>query len=317
MKNILTKVIASLIIVTCIVFGFLGGINLDEVQKKALVIICIIAGSSAVYCFIVGEISRNNSQMDKFWSILPIVYAWVVTYLGGFSLRLVIMSVLISLWGIRLTYNFAKKGAYSIKFWEGEEDYRWKLLRQNKIFSNKLVWALFDLFFISSFQNALVVAICFPMVALMSSTASFGVIDIIATILTLFFIIYETIADNQQRKFQTYKWALINSGKKLEELEAPYNKGFNTFGLWNRSRHPNYLAEQMIWICLYMFVIGAGVVSYGIFNWTIVGPMVLVLLFMGSSTLAESISAKKYLEYKEYQEKTFKYLPIFRYRKSA
>ena len=52
-----------------------------------------------------------------------------------------------------------------------------------------------------------------------------------------------------------------------------------------------------------MFVIGAGVVSYGIFNWTIVGPMVLVLLFMGSSTLAESISAKKYPEYKEYQEK--------------
>lgn len=34
------------------------------------------------------------------------------------------MAILVNLWGIRLTLNFARKGGYSWKFWEGEEDYR-------------------------------------------------------------------------------------------------------------------------------------------------------------------------------------------------
>lgn len=313
MKQKITNLVISVVIVTCIVFGILSGFTLNEVQKRAMIIICCIALASAGYCFIVGEISRNNSQMDKLWSVLPIVYAWTITVLGNFTTRLIIMSVLITVWGARLTYNFAKKGAYSIKFWAGEEDYRWKYLRNTKYFSNKFVWAFFDLFFISIYQNGLVVAICFPMVALMSSQAVIGVVDVIATVLTAFFIVYETIADLQQMKYQTRKWKLINSGKKLEQLQAPYNKGFNTTGLWKRSRHPNYFAEQMIWISLYLFVIGAGVVTYGIFNWTIIGSMLLVFLFMGSSTLAESISSTKYLEYKTYQNKVFKYLPIAKY----
>jgi len=31
--------------------------------------------------------------------------------------------------GIRLTANFALKGAYHWRFWGGEEDYRWQVLR--------------------------------------------------------------------------------------------------------------------------------------------------------------------------------------------
>ena len=42
---------------------------------------------------------------------------------------------------------------------------------------------------------------------------------------------------------------------KLEDLPEPYNLGFNTFGLWNISRHPNYFAEQMIWVSFYIFTI--------------------------------------------------------------
>ena len=41
----------------------------------------------------------------------------------------------------------------------------------------------------------------------------------------------------------------------------------------------------------------------------------LVLLFLGSSTLSESISSSKYPLYKDYQEKVFKYLPIKKYNK--
>ena len=30
-------------------------------------------------CFIVGELSRNVSQVDKLWSIIPVVYSWIAT----------------------------------------------------------------------------------------------------------------------------------------------------------------------------------------------------------------------------------------------
>jgi len=59
-----------------------------------------------MYAFVVGELENNNSQVDKLWSILPIVYAWVVTVYAGYTPRLVVMSTLVTVW-IRLTMNFA------------------------------------------------------------------------------------------------------------------------------------------------------------------------------------------------------------------
>lgn len=104
-----------------------------------LTTLAIVAACSAAYCFIVGEITLNNSQMDKLWSILPAVYVWIVAIKGGMSPRLVLMASLATIWGVRLTWNFARKGAYSWKFWAGEEDYRWKwLLNRSRSTRNQL-----------------------------------------------------------------------------------------------------------------------------------------------------------------------------------
>ena len=73
--------ILIIIIITLIlsVLGFvLGGFDLSELQLDTLKILIIVCVISIAYCFIVGEISGNNSQMDKLWSILPIVYAWII-----------------------------------------------------------------------------------------------------------------------------------------------------------------------------------------------------------------------------------------------
>jgi steroid 5-alpha reductase family enzyme len=265
------------------------------------------------YCFIVGEITGNNSQMDKLWSILPIVYAWVIVIKSGMNLRLIIMAILITIWGVRLTLNFAKKGAYSLKFWSGEEDYRWVVLRENPKLNKRWKWALFNLFFISIYQNALVLAISLPLLATMESTVLFTVFDGLIAAVLLGFIIFETIADRQQMKFQTTKYELLKQGKNLEDLPNPYNQGFNTHGLWGRSRHPNYFAEQSIWIVLYFFCISAGVTDYVFFNWTLIGSMVLILLFMGSSAFSEGISLQKYPTYQDYINKVSKYVPLKKY----
>lgn len=315
MKRYIVTALTILIILTLSVLSIIfSGFNFSDLQKEILLILVIICGSSILYCFVVGEIARNNSQMDKLWSILPIAYVWVIAIKGGMDIRLIVYAIIVTIWGIRLTINFARKGAYSIKFWTGEEDYRWSILRQRKPFNNKFVWALFDLFFISFYQNVLVLAITLPALACVGSTVPFGVFDFLASGLSLSFLVLELIADEQQWKFQQTKKQMLREGKTLEELPAPYYLGFNTVGLWSVFRHPNYLGEQGIWMSLYLFAIGAGATTYGIFHVTIIGPLFLIMLFQGSSTLGEAISSKKYPKYKDYQEQVFKYLPLRKFK---
>lgn len=317
MKKYIGIVLTSLIVITGVVlsFVFCQPTNLDKTQLDTMLILMCICGGSMLYCFVVGEITRNNSQMDKLWSILPIAYVWVIAGMGNFKPRLVLFAIIVTLWGIRLTANFARKGAYRLKFWSGEEDYRWQVLRQNKYLSSRPAWAMFDLFFISIYQNALVLAICLPALAVMSSNAPLGAFDYVAVSTGVFFLLYETIADEQQMYFHTTKRNMLKDGKKLEELPYPYCLGFNTTGLWSRSRHPNYFAEQAIWVCLYLFTISAGVNTYYIFNWSITGCLILVFLFLGSSAFGEGVSNSKYPEYKYYLLQVSKYLPLRKYNR--
>jgi steroid 5-alpha reductase family enzyme len=110
--------------------------------------------------------------------------------------------------------------------------------------------------------------------------------------------------------FQTTKYDLLKEGKKLDDLPSPYNKGFIAHGLWERSRHPNYFAEQSIWVVLFFFCVSAGVTEYIFFNWTIIGSMFLILLFIGSSSFSEGISLQKYPTYQEYIENVPKFVPL-------
>lgn len=293
-------------LVVCPILYIHVGPALNALQIETLKTIGIVAGCSALLCFMLGEITRNNSQVDKIWSLLPIVYCWIIAAKGGMHPRLVVMAVLATLWGLRLTYNFARKGAYKLRFWEGEEDYRWEKVRALPFLQNRGVWMVFDLLFISGYQNALILMLTFPALVSMGSTAPFGVMDAVAAVLMFGFILYETIADEQQWAFQTKKWSMIKSGKKLEELPTPYNKGFNTIGLWSVSRHPNYMAEQAIWVSLYLFSIGAGV---GIINWSMIGALLLIVLFTASTNLVEGISSDKYPEYTNYCKKVNKFFP--------
>ena len=268
-------------LVVCPILYIHVGPALNDLQLETLKILGIIAGCSALYCFLVGEITGNNSQVDKIWSLLPIAYCWIIAAKGGMHPRLVVIAVLVTLWGIRLTYNFARKGAYKLRFWEGEEDYRWEKVRAIPFLQNRAVWMAFDFFFISGYQNALILMFTFPALVCMGSTAPFGWVDAVAAIL-----MFEAVR------------------------QAPYNKGFNTIGLWNVSRHPNYFAEQSIWVSLYIFSIGAGV---GIVNWSMIGALLLIVLFAASTNLVEGISGDKYPEYAEYCKQVNKFFPGKKY----
>ena len=130
------------------IVSFYFGTPLSALQHSILVDHMVyVVGAVVAYCFLVGELSRNNSQVDKLWSVVPIYYVWHMAAVADFPDRMVLMAVLVSIWGIRLTGNFARRGAYTLKFWAGEEDYRWEILRKRPGFSNKFVWMIFNLFF--------------------------------------------------------------------------------------------------------------------------------------------------------------------------
>jgi steroid 5-alpha reductase family enzyme len=78
-------------------------------------------------------------------------------------------------------------------------------------------------------------------------------------------------------------------------------------GLWGLVRHPNYTAELAIWIVFYFFSVTA---TGTWLNWSVMGAILLVLLFWGSSSLSESISKGKYPDYAEYQKRVSRFLPF-------
>jgi steroid 5-alpha reductase family enzyme len=258
----------------------------------------------ALSCFAVSEISRNYSQVDKLWSLLPIGYSWYVAVQSGYDTRTTIMATLATLWGLRLTFNFGRRGGYSWIPWQGEEDYRWAVLRKDPPLNKRLPWLAFNLFFVSLYQNTLILLFTLPVVAAWQGKGTpINALDIVAAALMFGFIVLETVADQQQWNFQTEKYRRRQAGEPAGDY---YGKGFCTSGLWGRMRHPNYLAEQATWLSFYLFSVAA---TGHWLNWSLVGGVLLMLLFLGSSDFSEKISASKYPAYAEYQKQVPRFLP--------
>lgn len=261
---------------------------------------------TALTCFVVSECAQNYSQVDKLWSLMPIVYVWVCAHAAHYHPRLVLMAALVSLWGLRLTYNFGRRGGYHWIPWRGEEDYRWALVRQNPALNGRLRWGLFNLFFISLYQQTLILLFTLPaIVAWQGAEKPLGPADWLVAALFLTFLVTETIADQQQYTFQQEKHRRRAAGLPPE---GEYAQGFLSTGLWRYVRHPNYASEQSIWLCYYAF----SVVATGRWlNWSFTGAILLMFLFLGSSDFSEKISAGKYAGYSEYQRRVPRFWPFF------
>lgn len=271
---------------------------------EQLIVSCLIIMLSTVFvCFLVGELTRNYSQVDKVWSLMPVVYS-LMTLARFPSSRLLIMCILVMIWGFRLSFNFYRKGGYNKVPWKGEEDYRWKILRQHPKLKGRFRFGLFNLFFISFYQNFLILLFSTPLfMAAKHRLSGLNLTDLIAAFLMLLFIITEAVADNQQYRFQKLKHQIKGSEGFLA---GSLKKGFLSEGLWRFVRHPNYVSEQAIWISFYLFGVAA---SGKWINWTLSGAILLVLLFLGSSEMTERISSDKYPDYASYKKAVPKFLP--------
>ncbi|KAF0527769.1 DUF1295-domain-containing protein [Gigaspora margarita] len=269
--------------------------------------------------WLLSVITRNYSQVDRLWTILPVIYTWhFVLYdcfkdlsrcnLRFLNARGIIMGILATMWGVRLSYNFMRKGGYN---WNGE-DYRWPIIQK------KIHWIAFEIFniiFISFYQNILLMLLSAPAYVVWSigDSAPLNILDLVCCVLFLGFWIGEFIADEQQWNFQMEKRKLIvaSSSKTIPIIsESNYSIGFLCNGLFRYSRHPNYFCEIGLWWIFYIFSIAAGGNEW-ILNWSIIGALNLTILMYSSTIFTESISRKKYPMYKEYQKTTSMIIPWF------
>jgi steroid 5-alpha reductase family enzyme len=299
------KTILALLI-TIIVIPVLA-FTVDEspglLQQEILNSLTVVYLAAALLCFMVSTLSKNYSQVDKLWSLIPVAYVWITAVKSGMEPRLVLMAIVITVWGLRLTYNFSRRGGYSIRFWTGEEDYRWAVLRAKPELAAKWRWILFNLLFISLYQMGLILLITLPAVRSLGGSP-LGWVDYVLGALILGIVIIETVSDQQQWNYHKEKRKAMEAGGAIPEK---YRKGFVHTGLWGKMRHPNYAAEQAIWIVFYFFSVSATGVWL---NWSVMGAILLVLLFWGSSNFSESISSGKYPDYEEYRKRVSRFVPL-------
>ena len=252
-----------------------------------------ILGFTCLFTWSFSIFTKDHSWVDRIWSIVPIVYAWVFASGAGFTdARLNLMATLITLWGARLTFNFARKGGYAA----GGEDYRWEILRKRM---NRWQFEVFNIVFIVVIQNLILFAITLPMNDLLQHPSPLTTTDFALAALFLGLLAIETVADQQQWNFHQHKKAQQAAGRSVEP-------GFLTTGLFSVSRHPNFFVEQSQWWVVYLFA----ALSVGFSGITWVGAFVLTGLFIGSTRFTEEISAAKYPQYRDYQKRVSMLIPM-------
>jgi steroid 5-alpha reductase family enzyme len=259
-----------------------------------VVCLWIFAGVCAI-AWLLSLVTKEHSWVDRIWSIVPVAYLGVFAGAAGFAdARLDTMFALVAAWGIRLTFNFARKGGYA----RGGEDYRWKVLRDRM---PAWQFQLFNLFFIAIYQNVILLLICLPAFTALRNPTSFGGWDAVATVVFVALLIGETVADQQQWSFQRRKYNEQAAGR------TPHPR-FLSSGLFRYSRHPNFFFEQAQWWVVFAF----GAIAAGSpLQWTVLGAVLLTLLFIGSTKFTETITKSRYPEYAEYQRTTSPVIPWF------
>jgi len=258
----------------------------------ALRVCLYVYAGACLATWLMSVLTREYSWVDRIWSIVPLAYIGIFAGAADFhDARLNVMFALVILWGARLTFNFARKGGYA----RGGEDYRWAVLR-----GRMAPWQfqLFNLFFITLYQNAILLLITLPAKTALEHRTSFGVADGLLTALFAAFLIGETVADQQQWRFQQAKHADLDAGREPSAR-------FVTTGLFGYSRHPNFFFEQAQW----WVVAGFGIAAARAVPWTVLGAILLTALFIGSTRFTESISLSRYPEYADYQRRTSAVIP--------
>ena len=255
----------------------------------------VVCGALAVAAWLASLITREVVWVDRLWGICPPVYCLIVAVDAGFeSTRTTLMTVLVVLWGVRLTYNLARKGGFR----KGGEDYRWAHVREKV---GPVGFQVLNATFIAPGQMLLVWLFTSPVhQAWRFQETALNWLDLAAAALFVLLLVGEAVADQQMWNFQQDKKRRLAAG---EDVAEP----FIATGLFRYCRHPNFSCEIGMWCVFYLFAVAA---SGDWLHWTALGFIALTAQFIGSMRMGESISAARYPGYRDYQAATPALIPL-------
>jgi steroid 5-alpha reductase family enzyme len=213
--------------------------------------------AATIIVFLASMVFNNSSVYDPYWSIAPVPIAiYLILNPLSFNIgmvRQIIVLFLLLIWAIRLTYNCFSRWT-DIR----HEDWRYADIRHK---NGVLYWPI-SFFGFHLFPTIIVFAGCLSLYPILSAGINrFGILDIIAVLITTAAIFIEARADYELKRF----------------ISKPENKGkIIDSGVWSHSRHPNYLGEVLFWWGLYIFALAANINYW----WAIIGPVIITLLFV-------------------------------------
>jgi steroid 5-alpha reductase family enzyme len=249
--------------------------------QACLLILVLVTG-----LWVLSVILKNVSIVDLFWGFgFVVVNAFYVLTSGDLNARKILLLVLVSVWGLRLSIYLGWRNLGK------GEDFRYQEFRR-KYGPERYWWVSYFQTFL--LQGVLMMIVSLPLLAVCAGRGSgtLGVIDFIGIFVWLTGFTFEAGGDFQLARF-----------KKI-----PKNKGkvLNT-GFWKYTRHPNYFGDSAVWWAYALFSLAAG--GY----WQIVGSVIMTLLIIkvsGVALLEKTLTESK-PQYRDYIRKTSSFLPWF------
>lgn len=226
--------------------------------------------------FLIAQRLRNNSIVDIGWGTGFVFVAWA-TFLTHLSFQSLLIPILVSIWGLRLTSHIYRRN-------HGKpEDFRYVAMR--KRWGNRVaINAFFKVFML---QGVLLYIVSLAVIGA-GSALLYPLFGIFGLLLWGIGFYFEAVGDKQLKDF----------------LKVPANKGHVIqTGLWRLTRHPNYFGEAVLWWGLFLIAIGFGAPLF-----SIIAPITIHTLvrFVSGVPLLE----KRYAGNSEYQAYALE-TPIF------
>jgi steroid 5-alpha reductase family enzyme len=247
-----------------------------------------VAATIVVFGFSVAY--DNSSFYDPYWSVAPPLLGAYWWWQDGARLqaRPLLVLALVTLWAVRLTYNWAVG-------WRGlaHEDWRYVDIRAK---TGRAYWPA-SFAGIHMFPTAQVFLGSLALYAAIVGRAPLGLLDGLAAIVTLGAVVVEAVADAQLRAFARRPEREREAGAIMER------------GLWAFSRHPNYFGEASFWWGLVLFAAAAQPLRF----WHTAGALAITAMFVGVSIpLMEKRSVTRRPAYAQIQRRVSMIVPWFR-----
>ncbi len=264
-KKTIGLLLLLLVYILASTLGVLSFILLKD-KLDFLVNVLVADVIATVFVWLCGLLLKTASTYDPYWSLQTLViYVGLLIYFNNWNLFTIIPLVAIAIYSIRLTANFAI-GFHDLSY----VDWRYKMLASK---SGKL-FQLVNLFGICMFPTMVVYSASIPLF-FYASLNTFSYLDFIGSGVILFGVILELISDIQMKIF------IKNRQSRDEVINV---------GLWNFSRHPNYLGEIIIWFGV-AFILVISNIQYWYF---IAGALINLLMFLVISIPMEEKHMKEY-----------------------